>query len=792
MNRKQRRAASSDRSPVPASTAGISVEDMFRTAVWHHGAGDHVRAEQLYRQILSRQPDHAKSLHYLGLILRQSGKRRVAIELLTRAATLTPRDFELQTNFGVVLKEQGQLDQAVAAFRQALAVKPDSAEAFTNLGNVLGDMGRPDEAIAALRQAVAIQPNLAAAHVNIGALLAATGQYDAAMAAYQQALAIDPNLAEVHCNIGVALWKLSRLDEAAAALRRAIALRPGLAEAYLNLADILGEQGRTDDAIALCQRAVAVNPRDANTHHYLGMALTDAGQLDKAAEAFRQAIALRPNFADAHANLGNVLRRQRHYEKETAAYRQAVHLRPEFPAALNTLYHLRRQLCDWDGLAAQEAKVLEAVRRQAKGITPFSVLSMASSHHDQLECARQWAAGIATQRAPLRVFRPRSRLRLGYLSADFRNHPVACLMVELIERHDRDRFEVFGYSYGPDDGSAMRHRLTDAFDHFTDISATSHADAAYRIRHDDIDILIDLTGYTQYARPQIAALRPAPIQVNFLGYPGTMGADFIDYLIADPFVVPMDQQAYFSERLVHLPSCYQPNDSRREIGEHTPSRAECGLPDQGLVFCCFNNSYKITPEMFALWMRLLARVPGSVLWLLEASATAQDNLRRAAARQGVDPSRLVFAPKRPLAEHLARHRLADLVLDTLPYNAHTTASDALWAGVPVLTCAGKTFASRVAGSLLHAVGLPDLVTTSLAEYETLALCLANDPAARAGLRDHLRRNHTNAPLFDIGRFTMDLEFAYSHMWDLRRQGRPPQAFAVAAERLAEEQMVAAQ
>ncbi len=396
----------------------------------------------------------------------------------------------------------------------------------------------------------------------------------------------------------------------------------------------------------------------------------------------------------------------------------------------------------------------------------FPLLSIDSTPAQQLAAARRQSATLAAPPLPKHPRHRKAKIRLGYLSNDFRQHPTAHLISELIERHDRRRFEVIGYSCGPDDGSPERRRLAKGFDRFTDIRLASHADAAGIIHRDEIDILVDLNGYTRGARTRILAHRPAAVQVNFLGYPGTMGADFIDYIVADAIVIPPGEERFFSETVVRLADSYQPNDRQRQIAGSTPSRGACGLPPQGFVFCCFNNGFKITAVLFALWMRLLAKVPGSVLWLLETNQAAKINLRREAAAAGIPAERLVFAPRQPLPEHLARHRLADLFLDTLPYTAHTTASDALWTGLPVLTCLGGTFAGRVAASLLTAVGLPDLITASLDEYEALALALASDPARLSILKQRVAANRDTTPLFDSERYTRALEQAYERMRDL--------------------------
>jgi predicted O-linked N-acetylglucosamine transferase (SPINDLY family) len=466
----------------------------------------------------------------------------------------------------------------------------------------------------------------------------------------------------------------------------------------------------------------------------------------------------------------NALQDQTRLEEAILAYQRAVELKPDYLEAWGQLLHQRQHACEWNSFDADQQRLLEIARRSDGAVAPFIFLASPATAADQLHAARKWAAGFKSKNQKgseiphfdALATRP---ICLGYLSADFHQHATNYLMTELFERHDRSRFKVIGFSYGPDDKSAMRARVSRAFDRFVDIRSHSHAEAASSIRENRVDILIDLKGYTTHSRTEILACRPAPIQINYLGYPGTMGAEFIDYIIADRFVVPDDQQTFYSECLAYLPHCYQPNDTKRSISEHIPSRMACGLPEQGFVLCCFNNSYKITPTMFGVWMRLLTAVPGSVLWLLDANALARTNLRREAALRGVGPERLVFAPRMPLDEHLARHHHAELVLDTLPCNAHTTASDALWAGVPILTCAGSTFAGRVAGSLLRAVGLPELITTSLDEYETLATKLACEPMRLLSLRQKLNRHRQKAPLFNIAQFTNDIEAAYWSMWE---------------------------
>jgi protein O-GlcNAc transferase len=473
--------------------------------------------------------------------------------------------------------------------------------------------------------------------------------------------------------------------------------------------------------------------------------------------------------------------RQGKLPEAISSLRSAVALNPEYGEATALLEHQMRHVCEWKGLDALSRSLIHMVEQGSGEVNPFGFLCVESTSAQQLLCARQWAAQnakYANDETPF-TFQDDGGITVGYLSADFHEHATAHLISELFSLHDRKRFRIVGYSYGPDDGSLARERLIGSFDRFVDIRNESFVQSARRIRADGVQILVDLKGYTADARPKIMALRPAPIQVNYLGHPGTMGSDVIDYAIVDRIVVPQQEQAFFTEKLVHMPDCYQVNDSTRRISGRSPSRQECGLPEGGFVFCCFNASYKITPKVFNVWTRLLKSVQGSVLWLLDSNPNATANLKREAEARGVAAGRLVFAGHLPYADHLARFAVVDLFLDTFPYNAHTLASDALWGGCPVVTCSGRTFPSRVAGSLLRSVGLPELVCGSLAEYENLATALARNPERLRRVRQKLQTMRFAAPVFDSRRFTRHLEAAFETMWDLYRRGEPPRSFAVA-------------
>ena len=733
-----------------------------------------------HRQAIKLNPNYAEAHFSLGNALGQLGRLDEAMEAY-QSAIKTRREFpEAHTNIGVLLQMQGRLDQAASAYREAIALRPAYAEAQFNLGTVLHRMHELEAAEAAYRRTISLDPAVAIVHNNLGTVLKDQGRLDAALAAFDDAIRLNPDYAEAFYNSATVLQQQERAEEALAAYARAIALRKDYTDAINNAGIVLQELGRAGEAIELYRRLLEQTPAHADACNNIGTALLAEGRADEARVAFERALTHRPDFPEAFYNLGNVCRERGDLTGAIAAYRNALRLRPEYADAFSQLVYHRAQACDWDNHEADQEALVEMVRRGVR-VPPFYLLSTPASASDQLLCARQWIRPVRPPSKDVFDHRPvagRQRIRLGYLSGDFHQHATAQLMAELFEQHDRARFEVLAYSYGPVDDSPMRARLASAFDRMVDIGALSHREAARTIHADEVDILIDLKGYTHHARPAISAYRPAPVQVSYLGYPATMGADFIDYIIVDRFVVPPNQQPFFSERLVHLPGSYQVNDRKREVAGAGASRRDWGLPADALVFCSFNNSYKISPAIFDIWMRLLRLVPGSVLWLLETNDLVKDNLRLEAGKRGVEAGRLIFAPVVSPAEHLGRHRHADLFLDTLPCNAHTTASDALWAGLPVLTCSGDTFAGRVAGSLLMATGMPELVTGSLDDYEGTALALARDPQRLRALRNKLEKNRDTVALFDLPRSTANIEAAYERMWQTWSSGQEPAAFSI--------------
>ncbi len=584
-------------------------------------------------------------------------------------------------------------------------------------------------------------------------------------------------------NRGNILQSLERLDEALASFDAALTVRPDYADALINRGGVLQALERLPEALASYDRALAVRPDSVQALNNRGTVLKGLDRLPEALASYDRAIALKADYAEAFYNRAIVLRDLNRLQESVADYERAIELKLGGQFLKGARLHAKMLICDWSNLDEEFSELISAVASGVPASLPFPFLAIPSSPSDQRKCAELYVADkFPSTSAPLwRGERySHDRIRLAYLSADLHDHAVPQLMAGLFESHDRSRFETIAISLAPCRQDRMRERLGRSFDRFFDVQAAKDREAAALVRELEVDIAIDLNGFTKAARPGIFARRPAPVQVNYLGYAGTLGRSHWDYIIADRFVIPQERHEHYGEKVVYLPESYFPHDCTRRISACTPSRADAGLPETGLVFCCFNNAYKITPDVFDVWMRLLRAVEGSVLWLSGANPSAVENLRIEAGRRAVAPERLVFAPKIPsMEDHLARHRLADLLLDTLYYNAHTTAIDALWAGLPVLTCSGTAFASRGAGSLLTAVGLPELITHSLPDYEALALRLARDGALLTAIKQKLARNRDTHPLFDTGRFTRHIEAAYTSMWERCQRGEPPESFAVA-------------
>jgi len=690
----------------------------------------------------------------MGRSKRRVNRKKRKAQVRPRAKTFKNRAINLADALSLAGQNisKGDFDGAETVCKDILRLFPNNSDALYTLAVVLSHKEQDQEAKEVIEKAIATRPDHAESYWVLGLLLGKEFRYDDAVAAYQNAIELQPSFLPAHNNIGVTFQNLGRNEEAEQVFRKIIELQPNDAQAYNNL----------------------------------GIILTELSRFDEASDAFRQAVKLKENYPEAYHNLGRALSLDGDLREAGKAYKKAFELNPNHSVTIMRIIELKKRLCYWDGLDELISHAADSVGNNSEVIEPFTLQFILPSLRQQQLCTRQ-----AVKKKLMSVKRlskklnftfskiKKPRITVGYISPDFRYHAAATLMAKLFEHHDRDRFQIFGYSLGPDDGSPMRQWFSKAFDKFLDISKVSLTDAAGGIYDDGVDILVDLGGYTAHVRTEILALKPAPIQVNYLGSGATMGVDFMDYMIVDKFIILPGQEQFFDEKLVYLPDCFMVSDSKRPVSEQTPSRAACGLPEDGIVLCCFSNSFKFTAEMFDVWMRILAAVPSAVLWLVEFHKQLSLNIKRNAEKRGIDPDRLVFTPViDDRAEHLARYRIADLFLDTLVVSAGATASDALMMGCPILACAGKTLHSRVAGSMLRAIGLEELITSSLADYERLALDLARNPDRLGALRAKLKENIATAPLFNCERTTRHIESAYQTMWDRYLNNLDPESFSV--------------
>ncbi len=714
----------------------------LNTASAANARGEFGTAKEWCGHALQRAPDLPEAWFHLGLASAGLNNQPEAVKAFEKARTLTRQSADAQNAIGVQLIELGAYPEAEKCLLRSVELAPGYAFAVSNLGKLRDRQGRLDEAEAHFRKAIELQPALAPLHANLGGVLLARKDFAGAQAACQRAVELDRRLPDGWRNLGLALGELKRLREAEAAYRTAIELEPGSPEAWSNLGNLL----------------------------------TEGLRLEEAEAAYRKALDLDPRSAETWSNLGNALRELKRFEAAIECLERARALNPNLDYGQGTLLATRMRICDWTSVASETAGLTAAIAAGRKAAKPFDVLSLSADLGVQRAAAEIWSQDRWPQPDPAFAVGARQgkeRITVGYFSADFHDHATAHLMIGFFEEHDRSAFETIAFDFGPRRDDEMARRLSAAFDRFMDVRSMADEEIADLSRNLGVDIAVDLKGFTQDSRPGIFSRRAAPIQVSYLGYPGTLGSGWMDYLLADPVVIPPSSYPFYCEKIVQLPHCYQMNDGRRPIADTVWRRADAGLPEAGFVFCCFNNSFKINPEVFDVWMRILTQVEGSVLWLLEDTAAAARHLATQAVERGVAAERLVFAQRVPVADHLARHRLADLFLDTLPYNAHTTASDALWAGLPVVTCMGDSFASRVAASLLSAVGLPELIAQDRSAYERLAVALATEPVRLRSIRERLAHNRLNTPLFDTALSTRHIEAAFVAMMERHRRGLTP-------------------
>ena len=694
---------------------------------------------------------------------------------------------ELWNERGSVLAASGSFERALECFQLAAALGPKLPGPACNVGQTLLFLGRPTEGLPWLDRAVALQPTLTLAHALRADALQALGRHVEARDSCRRALMLGPQTPELRNAHGVALAALESHAEAVQEFDLALRFEPAHLDALSNRGISLLRLGRYADSIQSLNRALAVRADHAGALNTRGNALAALGRVDEALASFEEALKIWPDFLEALISYGSWLVRIGRVDEGSRALRRAVELNPRYPDVAGAAFDAAARCCDWSDHPRRAGAILEGVRDGRRVAAPFHMLIVSDSPADQLACARLWVRERFKDRTPepqrsQPARKAGERLKIAYLSPDFRGHPVARQACGLFERHDRARFETMAVAFGRGAKTdPVRLRLESAFERFIEVpDSVSDREVAQHLRDLGVAIAVDLAGFTTDARPGLLALRPASVQVSFLGYPGTLGADCIDYILADGIVLPPEQSQFYSERVVRMPDSFFVTDDLREIGT-TPHRREVGLPDEAFVYCCFNHPYKLTPTVFDAWMLILQSVADSVLWLSEPTPIAADNLKREAFTRGVAPERLIFAPRLAnVSEYLARLRLADLFLDTLPYNAHATACDALWAGLPVLSRLGHTFAGRVAASLLHAAGVPELVVESKSQYIATAVEMARDRALLSRLRARLATAVRSSRLFDTDRFRRHLEWAYQSMWERYSLGEPPADFDVPA------------
>jgi predicted O-linked N-acetylglucosamine transferase (SPINDLY family) len=783
----------------------LSIDQIFRKAKAHAKRGELAEACEIYQEVLKKYPANTRAQKALSAIQNTSNEKQIVSDKQTKAPKelinslnrASPSQSELkrdkksskdmksvgptseQTKMiegAVVLHQSGQLNLAEIQYKKLLTYLPNHTSLLTNLGTIALQRGRLEDAVRIIDESLQIDPNQTNALNNRGNALQNLKRLNEALESYDRAIALKPDYADAYCNRGNALQNLKRLDEALESYDSAIALNPDYVEAHSNRGVTLRDLKRLDEALASYDRAIALNPDYAEVYYNLGDALSDLKRLNEALVSYDHAITLNPDYAKAYFSRGNALRDLKRLDEALASYDRTIALKPDIDFIFGALLDTRMHLCIWENLSNDLNKFIDKVKNGEKVSGPFQMLSLIDDPNIQRKTTEIFVNEKHPQNSNLNKickYEKHERIRIGYFSADFHNHATMHLMAELFECHDRDKFELIAFSFGPDNQDEWRQRILLCFDKFVDVRFRSDRDIALLSRNMKIDIAVDLKGFTKDSRTGIFSEGSAPIQVNYLGYPGTMAAEYMDYIIADHTLIPESHQRHYSEKVVYLPNSYQVNISKRKISNKSLTRHDVGLPNTGFVFSCFNNIYKIRPYTFSGWMRILEAVEGSVLWLFESNSSAASSLKKEATKSGINEDRLIFAKHIPVAEHLNRIQLADLFLDTLPYNAHTTTSDALRMELPVLTCMGNSFAGRVGASLLNAVNLPELITTTQKQYESLAIQLALHPEKLKIIKDKLINNLPTAPLYDTPLFTRHLESAYLTMYDRYQHGLDP-------------------
>jgi len=728
-----------------------------------------------YQKALEINPDYPALHNNLGNAFYELDRLQESVNSFESALSYNPDYVDSLNNLGIVFSELGETDRAIKSFEKAIAIKPDYADAYNNLGNALKDISQLDRAVKSYENAIDLKLDFAEAYNNLGNVLKDLDRLNEAFDCFEKAIKISPNFAEAHNNLGNTLSYLDQLDDAVLSFETAIKIDPNFSEAYNNLGNVLKDLDRLNEAFDCFEKALKINPNFPEAHNNFGALLKDLNQLKKARKSIEKAIEINPNFAEAYHNLGNVFKDLDLLDEALKSYQKAKTLRDDLDYILGNIITTKMNFCSWESLPILFNELSEKIHDNRKVIDPFTLFSLIddpalqkraaeiriNSHHPKIDTLQN-----------ILDYNLHSKIRIGYFSADFREHPLAYLTAELYELHDRDHFEIHAFSFGKDTNDELNLRIKAGVDYFHNVDLMSHKEIVLLARSLEIDIAVDLAGFTAGAKTEVFAMSAAPIQLSYIGYLGTMGADYYDYLIADPMMIPQESQKHYVEKIVYLPS-FQVNDSKDLPPEITLTRKEVGLPDKGFVFCCFNNTYKFTPTVFDSWARILKAVEGSILIVYASNESSKTNLKKEILNRGVETDRLIFGDSISKPKYLARYRVADLFLDTHPYNAGTTASDALKMGVPMLTYIGRSYQARMGASILNSINLPELITNSLEEYESLAIELASNPDKLKKIKDKLQSNLTTAPLFNTPLFTKNIESAYTQMYERHHAGLEP-------------------
>ncbi|MBF0609854.1 MAG: tetratricopeptide repeat protein [Magnetococcales bacterium] len=780
MNRQHRRSAK----PAPGQT-----KDWFAEGIGHLERGQWTAAQECFLKIASEHPARFAALANLGWIALQQNRPREAVELLLQSLALQPDEINTLNTLGVAWQSLGEHEEAVLIYQKILQQQPQHSQTLFNLATAHQELGQLEQAAETYKTLLNLQPNHVESWCNLGLLNNLLSQADAAQQCYRKALTLKPNHVDAINNLALTLKGLGQLEEAEKLFRRGLRYAPEHVETLSNLGLLLLENHQLTAAQECLQKAIILAPQRWEIRNHLGMTLQKQGNLEAAEECYRQILAESPHALEALNNLGVLLHEGGQLAEAEHVFRTLLKRQPDNGTALVMAHYCAQYQCKWTTLVEDGEALCQAVRNGVV-VQPFPLLSLPYellNVPSPLELQQQAAVNHAKKHypplpslAPEWRFDPQpQRLKIGYLSHDFRNHPVACLAASFFASHHRQQFEIIAYSYGEDDGQETRRQVMQAADRFVDIRSLDHDATARLIAADGIHILVEMTGHTKGSRLAITSRRPAPLQVALLGYPATLGCDFLDYFVASRHVIPQQAEKYYTEKVILLPNGVLPNDWRRQTVQlQTPRRLDYGLPEQGLILANFNANYKITPQVFDIWMDILRQQPDSILWLWSSNPQSIQELRRQAQERGVAAQRLHFAPWLPYEQHLSLFRLVDLFLDTYPYNASSTANDALWAGCPLLTCQGETCISRSAGVQVIALGLGELVTDSLADYAQLAKQLVANPHRLQELRQRLALNRTTTTQFDTQAYTRSLEAAYQAIWQRFSQGLPPQSMEI--------------